>query len=446
MPAALSSRLESVFGVRIDQVEVDHILGLVTNGVSEEFDLDFKRDLYGRSDSAKRELAGDVAALANTAGGVILIGVDEDDHARASAAPGVDVSDDERARMLQVVAAGVAPMPPLDIRAIIGPGSKSPGYFIIMVSRSTRAPHAVIVNDGYRFPVRNGATTRYLTEPEIAAAYRARHAGEVERDERLNVVDLEAMNKLNQAQGPWLVVSLVPDLPGAFDVTSAAHQEFSERHQSKDAGMFLRMGVSYHRIRTGRRRLIADGGVRGEDKATYCLLECHSDGCAVAAVEVLDWNARREPDTDGNPQLVLDEAVVAGVLTGLLRTAQHAVRTGAGGNAVVRASVVPTNGHAYEIGHNRGFGFGDSRSSAPLGSVAIAETVVALSEASVEGPELVQSAAMLVDELGQSFGFPEMGQISRDGQIRIRYWGRTWADAIKGWADRCDVTVTTETL
>ncbi len=109
MPAAFSSRLESVFGVRIDQVEVNHIHGLVTNGVSEEFDLDFKRDLYGRSDAAKRELAGDVAALANTAGGVILIGVDEDDHARASAAPGVDVSDDERARMLQVVAAGVAP-------------------------------------------------------------------------------------------------------------------------------------------------------------------------------------------------------------------------------------------------------------------------------------------------------------------------------------------------
>lgn len=71
---------------------------------------------------------------------------------------------------------------------------------------------------------------------------------------------------------------------------------------------------------------------------------------------------------------------------------------------------------------------------------------MALSEASVEGPELVQSAARLVDELAQSFGFAEMGQISRDGQIRISYWGRTWADAIKAWAERCDVTVTTETL
>ena len=37
--------------------------------------------------------AGDVAALANTAGGVIVLGVAEDDQARTVDAPGVQVTD-----------------------------------------------------------------------------------------------------------------------------------------------------------------------------------------------------------------------------------------------------------------------------------------------------------------------------------------------------------------
>ena len=38
-----------------------------------------KGELYGGNDRAKRDLAGDAAALANTAGGVLLLGVAEDD-------------------------------------------------------------------------------------------------------------------------------------------------------------------------------------------------------------------------------------------------------------------------------------------------------------------------------------------------------------------------------
>lgn len=37
--------------------------------MAEAYDLDFKATLYGKSDKERRDLAGDVAALANTAGG-----------------------------------------------------------------------------------------------------------------------------------------------------------------------------------------------------------------------------------------------------------------------------------------------------------------------------------------------------------------------------------------
>ncbi|MFI0449781.1 hypothetical protein [Actinomadura sp. 6N118] len=69
-----SRRLERLFGARMDAVSHAQVADLVTNAVTEDFDLDFKVELYGRADKDRRALAGDVAALANTAGGVIVSG------------------------------------------------------------------------------------------------------------------------------------------------------------------------------------------------------------------------------------------------------------------------------------------------------------------------------------------------------------------------------------
>ncbi|KOX14560.1 hypothetical protein ADK67_42180 [Saccharothrix sp. NRRL B-16348] len=79
--------------------------------MGEDFDLDFKSALYGSADKAKRDLSTDVAALANTAGGLIVLGMDEDEQARATGPTDMPVSDAEVNRMLQVVASGTAPLP-----------------------------------------------------------------------------------------------------------------------------------------------------------------------------------------------------------------------------------------------------------------------------------------------------------------------------------------------
>lgn len=51
--------------------------GLVAAGVAEAADLDFKRELYGNNDKAKRDVCGDVAAQANSGGGLIVLGAPE---------------------------------------------------------------------------------------------------------------------------------------------------------------------------------------------------------------------------------------------------------------------------------------------------------------------------------------------------------------------------------
>lgn len=82
----------------------------------------------------------------------------------------------ETQRIRQIVASLVCPLPVFDVLPIEDPGMPGQGFLLIAVARSPSAPHAVLVNDGFRYPRRNGATTRYLSEPEVATAYRDRFA------------------------------------------------------------------------------------------------------------------------------------------------------------------------------------------------------------------------------------------------------------------------------
>jgi hypothetical protein len=55
----------AALGARLDALTPDSIHGLVASSAEEAHDLDFKVTRYGASDQDRRNLAGDVAALAN---------------------------------------------------------------------------------------------------------------------------------------------------------------------------------------------------------------------------------------------------------------------------------------------------------------------------------------------------------------------------------------------
>ncbi len=85
MTALRSRRRDALLGVSLDAAEYGHFEALVSAQVSESFDLDFKAGLYGSAEKGKHDLAADVAALANTAGGFLILGIAEDKQARAAA-------------------------------------------------------------------------------------------------------------------------------------------------------------------------------------------------------------------------------------------------------------------------------------------------------------------------------------------------------------------------
>ncbi len=199
-------RIEILFGRPLAQVDAHALQALVTGAVREDTDLDYKEQLYGNADADKRDLAGDVAAMANTIGGVIVLGVAEVDGAPTKLKP-MAQSEAEELRMRQTVTSLVAPAPRLTIHRILEHSGVATGFYLISIPRSPDAPHAVRVNDALKYPRRDGARTRWLSESEVADAYRSRFQQASAQTETLDQIFQEGKRLSTQRKrlgSPWL--------------------------------------------------------------------------------------------------------------------------------------------------------------------------------------------------------------------------------------------------
>jgi hypothetical protein len=450
MVALRSARLEALLGSDLEQVQYSQLMTLITNQVAEAFDLDFKSEMYGSSDRDKRDAATDVAALANTAGGLLILGIEEDDQARASAAPGVVLSEADERRVRQIVGSNVVPMPVIDVLRITDPARAGHGLVLIAVPRSPLAPHAVLVNEGLRYPKRNGATTRYLSEPEVADAYRERFAAARRQVDRAREIETDALARLATTDDQvWIVVSLVPELPGELVIDqaalNAARTELMGQHP-----LIMPTGAHWLRVSIGRRRLLADGTRDNSRLARYLSTELHDDGSGVFGAFVLIRGGPEVDSSTGEPEArwVNDESAVNGILSGLRFLARYARdRAAAGGNALIRTQLYPAGRQQpLRLGSRRG-GFLDSLGTRIMtDTVPPSERVAPLDGLATDGPDLTSAAYLLASDVFQEFGWAEAAQLTRDGGVRLRYWNREWRPHVEQYAATAGISMTEETL
>lgn len=429
-----SRRLEGIFGADLDKVTAAHVRSLVAGQVGEAFDLDFKGQLYGSSEKDKTSLAGDVAAMANTAGGLIVLGVTEDDQARAQAAPGVAISDAEASRIRQVVAAGVSPLPQFDVFLVPDEAASGRGFVLIEVPRSVLAPHAVLVNVSLRFPKRNGSTTRYLSEPEVAAEYRARLVGAAERGSRIEQVEADVLGQIDRHEAPWIVVSLLPDLPGDFVITRASFEAFEVALRSTAAVPLDGGGISFHDFGVSHERVRATDSMRINAPAWGLATELYTDGTGVLAQRLYSvaGNART---MDGRPYCPLsDEAIAAALVWSMQFLVRHARdRAHTAGSATLRAVVLASEGTPLLALANDRRDLAAMVAMPVVGSVPPVTTFATVDDLA-DGPGLVASAARLHQAIGHALGVPELRQFTIDGQILARGWGPTRRPHVVQWA------------
>jgi hypothetical protein len=344
-------------------------------------------------------------------------------------------------------------MPEIDIRRVEDPDQPGHGLVLVAVLRSPLAPHAVVVNEGLRYPKRNGATIRYLSEPEVADAYRQRFAVFKGQAERASEIETAAVNRLATTDDQaWILVSLVPDLAGELILNQAAVSIVRSEMVGRQP-LILPQGSSWMNVSIGPRRILADGNKDNSRRARYLSADLYGDGAGTFASFVLRGGEPQGPPNPDEPETraINDELVVNGILSGLRFLARHARdRAAAGGNALIRAQLYPVSGQQpLRLTYDRGFsrGFGDSLGDRPLSEAGPpAERAASLDALAAGGAGLAAAAYLLATDVFQEFGWAEAAQLTADGRIRTQYWRQEWQSALGRWASEGGIAVTQETI
>ncbi len=197
---------------RLEDITEDDIAALITNAVSEGRTIDYKRELPGNSDGAKKEFLADVSSFANTSGGDLVFGVDEHQKLPTrivgfkSGDPEVEIG-----RLESIINSGLEPRIRYTLRIVTCLHGEK--VLIIRAERSWSGPHRIIFKGDDRFYGRNSTGKYPLDVNELRVAFTLSSTVR-ERIRAFRVDRLIALSN-NQTpvpftEGPKLVLHCIP--------------------------------------------------------------------------------------------------------------------------------------------------------------------------------------------------------------------------------------------
>lgn len=331
----------------------------VSAGVAESETLDWKGGLYEGPDAAD-EFAKDVTALANSRGGVLVIGIKEERKtSRAASINPVDLSDGLERRMRAWLTPRVEPsIGGIEFHSIRKESSGSEGVLVIRVPQSPELPHVLVKDRAMQWPYRSGTQTMWMREREIERAYRDRFERRRSEEEAMAATVEHLVDQLDFETGPWLIGVARPLIPAesygvpptSEDVREVVQQAIANYAPFLDhveerlgRGALSRLGVGMHNPRPGLRRWVVNDKPYGpSERSASAHAELHHDGTVVVA-QCSHWQNNQVPDREA----VLD-FVFNSVIIDLLNAFQaNADRRGLSGGALVRLDLARSDAHPY---------------------------------------------------------------------------------------------------
>lgn len=450
---AVFPRLRDVFGVPVDQIDAAAIERAIQLRAPESEHLDWKRDPYKRGSGD--EIAKDIAGMANNAGGVIILGVEEDQHSRAkTATPFTDSVDAVRGMVSEIRQRRIRPfISDLAVTAIdAGSGQH---FMVIAIGRSYDAPHAVIPESptatALAFPMRQMTTTAWLKEDQVATMYRNRFAAHADVAATVDAL-MDEHSHDRWSPRHWVSVAVAPTIPGArapgvaartaevgFAIGWAANREIP--------------GSNFHLDPNGLVRQIRPAIGQTVVSLHDATLRLGHDGCAHVAQSIPSL----DPHSDVDMTTPLSNAGGRGAAWGstdevewalfaaLSYAVDHAIDTGASGDLDVRAKLEvgtpagaeksPLGGLAsyYHRGTNR-YTHLVPDVAGMLSKTTIASATVGISDGA--NHRIAATAAyLLATDILAEFGIDEPRLFTYDGWVTVEHFGpQLRSDGAPDWA------------
>lgn len=181
--------------------------------VSEQTDLDWKRERYDSKPDWHEEFAKDIAAMANSGGGLIVLGVNEDraTSKATSFADAVDLNDAEERMFRSTIYSRVSP--PVAGVSFTRLGDGQHAVVVIHVPPSADAPHLIERQHLFAAPFRDGTRTEWMRERQLAVAFRARFAGGAALEQQVSALFEEVTYSTYEEQRVCFVAVAVPERP-----------------------------------------------------------------------------------------------------------------------------------------------------------------------------------------------------------------------------------------
>lgn len=298
--------------------------------VRETNDLDWKSSLPPEKGLPQTDFPKDVAAMANSGGGVIVYGVRESQKAATDRCDVGEFSETwERALRSAAITAITPPVFGLNVHRL---GDERRRAVAVEVPASIDGPHMIYKGEYFGAPIRNDADTVWMRERQIETMYRARFDERRHAAEALDALYNEASAGRDTEQNAWLVAVAHPRIPRLGERLTR-EQARAVLQDAKELTLTYATSERFHPLarvdvlnpRPGLRRWVAATGesrIWGEARAST-----HDDGSVTVAAAIGGRPVRHDQYLGGWQVLASDLECAIADLMALIRTTAKATDT-----------------------------------------------------------------------------------------------------------------------
>ena len=101
--------MENIFQKSFNNINNKDLQNLIDIQYKERQRMEYKKEIYGRSDTQKKEMLRDISSMANSYGGVLIIGIEEDNNGIPLGPFNVINAEKERIRIEQSCLSSIEP-------------------------------------------------------------------------------------------------------------------------------------------------------------------------------------------------------------------------------------------------------------------------------------------------------------------------------------------------